>query len=56
VPRRKANVNQADLQRVIRACKRENVRFRVTLLPHGEAVFESATPSEPTNVEVEQRA
>jgi hypothetical protein len=48
MPRRLANVNQADLQRVIRACQRENVVFRVTLQPNGAAVFE------PANVEMDQ--
>jgi hypothetical protein len=47
MPRRPANVNQADVQRLIRACQRENVRFRVTLQPNGAAVFE------PANVEIE---
>ena len=56
MPRRPANVNQSDLQRVIRACRREGVAFRVTLLPHGAAVFESATPPESIKVESEQRA
>ena len=42
MPRRPANVNQADVQRVIRACQRENVPFRVTLQPNGAAVFEQA--------------
>jgi hypothetical protein len=42
MPRRQANVNQADVQRVIRACQRENVPFRVTLQPNGAAVFEPA--------------
>jgi hypothetical protein len=42
MPRRAANVNQADVQRVIRACQRENVAFRVTLQPNGAAVFEPA--------------
>jgi hypothetical protein len=41
MPRRAANVNQADVQRIIRACQRENVPFRVTLHPHGAAVFET---------------
>jgi len=41
--RRSANVNQADVQRIIRACQRENVPFRVTLQPNGAAVFEPAT-------------
>lgn len=40
MPRRPSNVNQADLQRVIRACKREDVPFRLTLQPNGTAVFE----------------
>jgi hypothetical protein len=40
--RRPSNVNQADVQRIIRACQRENVPFRVTLLPNGAAVFEPA--------------
>jgi hypothetical protein len=44
MPRRLANVNQADVQRIIRACRRENIPFRVTLRPNGAAVFE------PTNV------
>jgi hypothetical protein len=42
MPRRPANVNQADVQRIIRACQRENVLFRVTLQPSGAAVFEPA--------------
>jgi hypothetical protein len=42
MPRRPANVNQADVQRIIRACKREGVPFRITLQPKGEAVFEQA--------------
>jgi hypothetical protein len=42
MPRRKSNVNQADVQRLIRACQRENVPFRVTLQPNGAAVFETA--------------
>jgi hypothetical protein len=42
MPRRQANVNQADVQRVIRACQRENVPFRMTLQPNGAAVFEPA--------------
>ncbi len=40
MPRRPSNVNQADVQRVIRACKREDVPFRLTLQPNGAAVFE----------------
>ena len=43
MPRRPANVNQADVQRIIRACQRENIPFRVTLRPNGAAVFEPAT-------------
>jgi hypothetical protein len=42
MPRRPANVNQADVQRIIRAYKREKVPFRTTLQPNGAAVFESA--------------
>jgi hypothetical protein len=42
MPRRPANVNQADVQRIIRACQREKVPFRVTLQPNGTAVFEPA--------------
>jgi hypothetical protein len=41
MPRRPANVNQADVQRVIRACQREKVAFRLTLQPNGAAVFEA---------------
>jgi hypothetical protein len=40
MPRRHCNVNQGDLQRVIRAHQREKVPFRVTLQPNGAAVFE----------------
>lgn len=42
MPRRPANVNQADVQRIMRACRRENVPFRVTLQPNGAAIFEPA--------------
>jgi hypothetical protein len=42
MPRRLSNVNQADVQRIVRACQRENVPFRVTLQPNGAAVFEPA--------------
>jgi hypothetical protein len=42
MPRRPANVNQADVQRIIRACQREKVQFRVTLQPNGAAIFEPA--------------
>ena len=41
MPRRPSNVNQADVQRIIRACKREAVPFRLTLQPNGSAVFEA---------------
>lgn len=55
MPRRPSNVNQADLQRVIRACKREKFPFRLTLQPNGAAVFEpSEIASEP--VQPEERA
>ena len=43
MPRRPANVNQADVQRIIRAHRRENVPFRVTLQPNGAAIFEPAS-------------
>jgi hypothetical protein len=43
MPRRPANVNQADTQRVIRAFKRESVAFRLTLQPNGAAIFELAS-------------
>lgn len=42
MPRRLANVNQADVQRIIRACQREHVAFRLTLQSNGAAVFEPA--------------
>jgi hypothetical protein len=42
MPRRSANVNQADIQRIIRACHREHVTFRLTLQPNGAAIFEPA--------------
>jgi hypothetical protein len=45
MPRRPANVNQADLQRAIRACQHENVPFRLTLQPNGAAVFETPNQS-----------
>jgi hypothetical protein len=41
MPRRPANVNQADVQRIIRACQREKVPFRLTLQPNGAAVFDA---------------
>jgi hypothetical protein len=47
MPRRQANVNQADVQRIIRAHQREKVAFRVTLQPNGAAVFESAEALKP---------
>lgn len=58
MPRRPANVNQADVQRLIRACQRENVPFRVTLQPNGAAVFEPTTapPARLPVLESEQRA
>lgn len=43
MPRRQANVNQADVQRIIRAHQRERVPYRMTLQPNGAAVFEPAT-------------
>jgi hypothetical protein len=49
MPRRAANVNQADVQRIIRAHQREKVPYRVTLQPNGAAVFEPAkAPNEDT--------
>jgi hypothetical protein len=47
MPRRQANVNQADVQRIIRACQREKVPFRVTLQPSGAAVFEPVDAAVP---------
>jgi hypothetical protein len=43
-------VNQADVQRIIRACQRDKVPFRVTLQPNGAAIFEPANvpASEPS--------
>lgn len=49
MPRRQANVNQADVQRIIRAHQREKVPFRVTLRPNGAAVFEPAGSREETS-------
>jgi hypothetical protein len=49
MPRRQSNVNQADVQRIIRAHKREKVPFRVTLQPNGAAVFEPAVEREEHN-------
>jgi hypothetical protein len=54
MPRRPANVSQADVQRVIRACKRENIPFRVTLQPNGTAVFEPETVSSAEQGALEQ--
>ncbi|MGY3608089.1 hypothetical protein ACWGRJ_29115 [Bradyrhizobium sp. Lot11] len=34
-------MNQADVQRIIRACQREKVPFRLTLQPNGAAVFDA---------------
>jgi hypothetical protein len=53
MPRRPAQVNQADVQRIIRACQREKVPFRITLQPHGAAVFESAPVLAPAAAEVD---
>ncbi len=48
MPRRPANVNQADVQRILRACQREKVPVKITLQPNGAAVFESVTePASP---------
>lgn len=47
MPRRAAQVNQADVQRIIRAHKRENMPYRVTLQPSGAAVFEPANIPKP---------
>lgn len=44
-PRRRSRVNQTDVQRIIRACQRERVPFKVTLQPDGAAVFEQVTAS-----------
>jgi hypothetical protein len=51
MPRRPANVNLTDLRRSIRACRLENVPFRLTLQPNGAAVFEPATvaPADDSN-------
>jgi hypothetical protein len=46
-------VNQADVQRIIRACQREKVPFRITLQPHGAAVFESAPVLAPAAFDTE---
>ena len=54
MPRRAANVNQADVQRIIRACQRENVAFRVTLQPNGAAVFEPADVVAPQHSVLDQ--
>jgi hypothetical protein len=53
MPPRQANVNQADVQRIIRACQREKVSFRVTLQPNGAAVFEPAAGSQDDASEAE---
>lgn len=45
MPRRPANVNQADVQRILRACQRENVPVRITLQPNGVAVFDANGPT-----------
>jgi hypothetical protein len=54
MPRRPSNVNQADLQRVIRAHQREKVLFRLTLQPNGAAVFEPATAPDPKSSAYDQ--
>lgn len=54
MPRRPANVNQADTQRIIRAFQRENVPFRVTLQPNGAAVFEPAEVAATERTALEQ--
>jgi hypothetical protein len=53
MPRRQANVNQAEVQRIIRACQREKVPFRLTLQPNGAAVFEPATEADNNKSEAE---
>jgi hypothetical protein len=45
MPRRPSNVNQADVQRMIRAFQREKVPFRATLQPNGAAIFDTAIAS-----------
>jgi hypothetical protein len=54
MPRRPAQVNQADVQRIIRACMREKVAFRVTLQPNGAAVFETAEPRKASEPETSE--
>ena len=54
MPRRRSNLNQADLQRAIRAHKRENVPFRLTLQPNGVAVFESAQETQAESNSLDQ--
>ncbi len=54
MPRRPANVNQADVQRIIRACKREQVPVKITLQPNGAAVFEAS--GAPSVSDLEERA
>jgi hypothetical protein len=56
MPRRPANVNQADSQRIMRAFKREKIPFRVTLQPNGAAVFEPAEASDVAALEPEDLA
>lgn len=52
MPRRPSNVNQADVQRIIRACKRENVPVKITLMPNGAAVFDAPNaPEQPVQAE-----
>lgn len=43
MPRRRSSVKQTDVQRIIRACQREKVPFKVTLQPDGATVFEQVT-------------
>ena len=53
MPRRASNVNQADVQRIIRAHKREHVPYRMTLQPNGAAVFEPVAASSLVSTEGE---
>jgi hypothetical protein len=55
MPRRKANVNLTDTRRAIRAHRLEGVEFRMTLLPGGAVVFESAAKGgAPMDVDLDQ--
>jgi hypothetical protein len=51
MPRRKAQVNLTDARRMARAFKLEGIDFRATLQPGGAYVFESASPSKPTETD-----